>query len=374
MKRLGYVLALLCLVSVQANAQQGVYSSFDSVVSSEAVPINDMLTGWDGSYQRGELVYADVSWSFGIFSDLFIADEFLGRVSIQREYRHYYYLNFDKETADYYRAVELGDSLSRDKKLDLTFKQFDAPGISLGYDSKPFHLESVDWQFGIDFAVYQPGHFQFGSVKGVAEAGDTESASGVIDYRFDEDKLLDTNGDLLNDYSNLKKGLGLSLSANITAEFNGLQVYLGLKDVVNQFTWQEGLHTTGCVNLSGEAGGACVVECPSTSGNENCQSAAGGQSNQARIVETIPTTLNTRISHISSDISFNGLVHDRYYRLGLEKGVQTSLGRLGFFLYYPRLVGLSWQASHFNIELGADTFKLSQARNVQLNMGINWRW
>ncbi|MFT4766175.1 MAG: hypothetical protein ACI9OH_003298 [Oleispira sp.] len=77
---------------------------------------------------------------------------------------------------------------------------------------------------------------------------------------------------------------------------------------------------------------------------------------------------------MSSDISFNGLVHDRYYRLGLEKGVQTSLGRLGFFLYYPRLVGLSWQASHFNIELGADTFKLSQARNVQLNMGINWRW
>jgi hypothetical protein len=44
---------------------------------------------------------------------------------------------------------------------------------------------------------------------------------------------------------------------------------------------------------------------------------------------------------------------------------------LGFFLYYPRLAGLSWQTSIFNIQFGADTLKLSQARNVQLNMGVD---
>ncbi len=114
-------------------------------------------------------------------------------------------------------------------------------------------------------------------------------------------------------------------------------------------------------------GGGSKTQC-------DANGAASGISAQKTITEIIPVTLNTRLSHIQADLSLHGLIHDRYHRLGIEKGLQTSLGRLGFFLYYPRLVGLSWQASHFNVELGSDTLKFSQARNIQLNMGINWRW
>jgi len=131
---------LLSLVMNNVNAQQGIYSNFDSIVSSESVPINDMLTGWENSYQRGEIVFADVNWSFGFQSDLVITDKSLGQLNVQREYRRYYYLNYDKETSDYFRALEVGDKLESNKKLDLTFKQFEAPGLSLGYESNKWIL------------------------------------------------------------------------------------------------------------------------------------------------------------------------------------------------------------------------------------------
>jgi hypothetical protein len=350
------MLSLLFLISHQVYGQQAIYSQFDSVINSESVPINDMLTGWDGDYQRGELVYADVSWSFGFNSDLIIAGESLGQLNIQREYRHYYYLNYDKETSDYYRALELGNTLASNKKLDLILKQFDAPGISLGYQTKMLQCEAFNWQAGFDLALYQPGNFQFASIKGAAEAGDASAASGLINYRYNDDKLLDHQADV-------SKGLGLSLSTNLILEMDGWQAEVQLKDMLNQFQWHDAAFTQGCINVGGGSRAQC-----------DAVGAASGISGQRAVTESIPLTLTSRIRHTARDLTLHGLFHDRYYRLGLEKGVQTSLGRLAFFLYYPRLVGLSWQASVFNIQLGADSLKLSQARNIQLNMGINWRW
>lgn len=347
---------LFLIVINQAYGQQSIYSQFDSVISSESVPINDMLTGWDGSYQRGELVYADVAWSFGFSSDLVIADKALGQLSIEREYRHYYYLKYDKETSDYYRTLELGNTLGSNKKLDLTFKQFDAPGISFGYESQKFELQSFQWQFGLGFAIYQPGHFQFGSIKGIAEAGEASAASGIVNYRYDNDKLLDHQAEV-------DKGLGLSVSTKLVLQRDPWRAKLEIKDLFNSFQWKNGAFTQGCINI----GGGSNVQC-------DAEGAASGVSAQKDVSETIPYTLNAEFSHLSTGITAYGMVHDQYYRLGIEKGLQTSLGRFAFFLYYPRLAGLSWQTGIFNFQLGADTLKFSQTRNFQLNMGVNWRW
>lgn len=345
----------LCLINV-AYAEQSIYSDFDSIVSSESVPIMDMLTGWDNSYRRGEIVYADVNWSFGFRSDLVIAGESLGQLSIKREYRRYYYLNYDKDTSDYFRALEVGDTLESNKKLDLTFKQFEAPGLSFGYESNKFQMESFNWQLGFGLALYQPGHFQFGSVKGIAEAGEASAASGIINYRYDDDKLLDHQAEV-------DKGLGLSLSLMFALELEQWRAKIAVKDILNRFQWEDGAFTEGCINVGGGSNAQC-----------NAEGAASGISAQREVTEIIPYTLNAEFSHVKSGLTAYGMAHDQYYRLGLEKGVQTSLGRFAFFLYYPRLVGLSWQTSVFNIQLGADTLKFSQARNLQLNLGVNWRW
>ncbi len=339
-----------------AQAQQSIYSRFDLVASSESVPLNDMVSGWDSSYQRGEIVFADAVWSTGYSVDINAADYSLGQVRIQREQRHYYYLSFDKETADFYRALELGQDLSSDKELDLSVKQFEAKGVSVGFTSSEFQVQDVDIRAGFNLSLYQLGHFQFANIKGIAEAGDATAASAVINYRYDEDKILDHQADVDN-------GLGISFSAHLLMKSKRWQSEVQLKDLVNRLQWDNGAYTQGCINI----GGGNQVRCQT-------DGAASGVSGQGRLSESIPYTLNGRISHLELDASLAAMKHDAYYRLGIEKGLQTSLGRFALFLYYPRLIGASWQTKYVNFQLGADTLKFSQARNIQLNMGINWHW
>lgn len=350
------LLSLAIASILPAQAEQSIYVQLDAIATSETVSINDMTTGWDGNYRSGELAFADASFIVGFSSDLKIAEQNLGRIRLEREQRAYYYMAFDKETADFYRALEIGNDLTSDKKLDLKVKQFDAIGLSVGFSSPKFEVEDIIFQVGFDLALYQVGHFQFGSIQGIAEFGDTEAASAVIDYRYDEDKILDHQADV-------DKGRGVSFSTDLLVTYHQWQAAFQLKDAINRFQWDNGAYTRGCVNI----GGGDQVSCQSEGGST-------GTSGQEIIVENIPVTANARFTHLGADISVYAMQHDNYYRLGLEKGQQTSLGRFALFLYHPRLIGASWQTDYFNFQFGADTLKLSKARNIQLNMGVNWHW
>lgn len=327
--------------------KSSVYSRFDLVASSEPVPIADMVSGWGGDYRRGELAYADASFVTGFsFSDWYI----------QREQRQYYYLKFDKQTADYYRALELGQDLDSDKKLSLKIKQFEALGLSIAGKLPTLHFNDLELALSAKLALYQMGHFQFAQLDGIAEAGDVTAASAVISYRYDDDKLLDHEVDV-------NKGIGFSLSTQLMIEQEVWSVSMGIRDVANQFQWQDGAFTSGCINIGGGDSARCETD-----------GAGSGVSGQGRVKESIPYTLNTSLTHKAYDLSLKGMQHDDYYRLGLNKGFNTSLGRFGFFLYYPRLIGASWQTEYFDVQLGADSFQLSNARNIQFNLGINWHW
>jgi hypothetical protein len=333
-----------------------VFSQFDIVATSEAVPIHDMANGWDGDYRRGELVFADAKWSTGFSVNSNVFGLNLGEVSIAREQRSYYYMSFDKETSDFYRALELDETLTGNKKLDLEVKQFDALGMKIGYQTPRYTFKEIDMRAGISFTYYDIGHFQFGRIQGIAEAGDVEAASAVIDYRYDNDKILDHQAEV-------DDGTGMSFSANMELTFQNWQAALALDDIFNRFQWDDGAFTTGCVNIGGGSNAQCQTD-----------GAGSGISGQKTIIESIPTTLNSRLTHLGADVTLHLMRHDEFYRLGLEKGYQTSLGRFALFLYHPRLVGGSWQTKYFNFQLGADTLKLSRTRNIQLNMGVNWHW
>lgn len=351
------VLFLVLVVTIwPVQAEQSIYAQFDAVASSEPVPIEDMVNGWDGNYRSGELAFADASFILGFSSDINIAKQNLGTIRVERELRAYYYMSFDKETADFYRALELGNDLTSNKKLDLKVKQFDAVGLSAGYTTPEFLIEDIKFQLGFDLAVYKVRHFQFGSIQGIAEFGSVEAASAVIDYRYDEDKILDHQ-------AGVDEGRGLSFSADLLVTFQQWQGALQLKDVINRFQWDNGAYTRGCVNIGGGAQAQCETD-----------GAGSGTSGQEEIIEYIPVTANARLTHLGADVSVHVMRHDLYYRLGLEKGFQTELGRFALFLYHPRLAGASWQTDYFNFQFGADTLKLSKARNIQLNMGVNWHW
>lgn len=352
-----FKIALLLITPVMSlHAHYSIYSEFELIASSEPVPINDMVTGWDGSYQRGEMAFADAIWKFGFSTAFEIEGVELGQFHLNREQRHYYYLNFDEETADFYRALELGKDLIGNKKLDLRIKQFEALGASAGFTSAEFKVRGFDVSIGFDVSLYKVGHFQFAELNGIAEDGDVTAASAVINYRYDDDKILSHKADV-------DKGVGVSFSPLLKIQYRQWQGELQLKDVANRFQWQDGAFTQGCINIGGGEQARCQA-----------QGAGEGISAQGQINESIPFTLNSRISHVGSDVSLSGMRHDMYYRLGIEKGLQTSLGRWAFFLYYPRLIGASWQTEYVNFQFGADTLNISQARNIQLNMGVNWHW
>jgi hypothetical protein len=354
-------LILLLTYNAFAYSATEIDASFSILSSSEPVSIDDMINGWDGDYQPGELAYANLVWDIGFAKSIEVDDTPLGTVRVSRGYRIYYYLKFDEETADYFRATEQGTDIGGDKTLDLEVKSFEAPSVSLSYHSPFLELPVLQGNYQLELSshLYQPGHFQFGEVKGIAYGPGTDDFSATIDYRYDQFKL-----PLLEEEQgyDVEKGFGFSFDLGLTLDFDSWLAKVEASDLLAQFYWEDAGVTKGCLQTSAGEGAVCET----TGGN--------GTSEQKSTVETIPVSYSGLLKSKNLDLSLHAYQHDTYYRLGVEKGQQTALGRLGFFLYYPRLVGMSWHTSIFNVQLGADTFNFNQAHNIQLSMGANWQW
>ena len=277
-----------------------------------------MISGWDGSYRRGEFAYADAEWFLTWSGDISFGEDDLGRLSVSRTYRYYYYLEFDKETADYYRAVETGQDLDQERKLDLDVKNFEAPGLEFFYDLPSFIVNDHEISVGAGISLYEPGHFQFGELKGVAAAGDTSAASATLNYRYDDDKILDHQ-------AGVDKGIGYSLSVKAGWKYQDYRVKLSLRDLVNRFEWRNGAFTRGCINIGGGGQARCQAE-----------GAASGISSQEKITETIPLTSRLAISYEPYDTEVHYYGHGQYQSLGVEKGFRD---RSGPFRSFPVLSG-----------------------------------
>lgn len=353
----------ICLFIFHASvfAEYAIDAQFSALGSSEPVAIDDMVNGWDGSYRRGELAFADATWDIGFTKVLTSQDQALGRIRIARGHRMYYFLKFHKDTADFYRAQEQKIEVNGNKVLDLEVRHFEAPSISLSYFSPKLHLpfNNIQSKFNITANLYQPGHRQFGEIKGMAYGPGTSSFSATIDYRYDQFKL-----PWLEDEKRFatEKGQGFSLELGVSLEQDDWLLDLQAKDLMAQFWWNASGVTVACLQTTSGLGAVC----------EN--NGGNGRSDIKSVSETIPVSISGLLKYKGYDLSLHTFQHDSYQRLGIEKGFDTALGRWGFFLYHPRLIGMSWQANIFNIQFGADTVELSKARNVQLNMGVNWHW
>jgi hypothetical protein len=251
--------------------------------------------------------------------------------------------------------------LEGNKKIDLEVKHFEAPSLSFFYESPQINLSFYDLKssFNVTTNLYQPGHLQFGEIKGTAFGPGTDSFSANIDYRYDQFKL-----PFLEDEKGFdtEKGQGYSLDLGIVLEQETWLLDFGMRDLFARFEWHAAGATVACLQTDTGEGAVCD------------RNGSSGRPDVKSVSETIPVSINGVLKHKGYDLSLHAFQHDTYQRLGIEKDLKTALGRLGFFLYYPRLAGLSWQTSIFNVQLGADTLKLSKACNVQFNMGVNWRF
>jgi len=333
-------------------------SGVEMVAASQPVSIEDMINGWDGDYYGGEMAFADaISYSQFSFST-----PTLGRLAFRHQYRRYYYMAFSRDTADFYRAAETSGLIAEDKHLDLIVKHFEGPGIGLTYALPAFRLQEFDVSLAVTGEWYQPGHFQFGEVSGLAKAGATDQVAANIDYRYDQDKILDSNSGLFA-VDDVHKGSGYSFSFQAAFDWERIRFTTASRDMINAFHWSNGAFTRGCVNVGGGVSGVC------SSG----QLQNGFYGNQSTS-EQIHATHSLSLSEKEMGYQVAWLQHDRYQRYTLAKSFATKLGRFDVFLYHPLQLGLGWQYQAFKLRLASDTMDFNQARNLSLDFALGWQW
>jgi hypothetical protein len=94
--RIVLCLALLFFYNALAHSTNQIDAGFSILASSEPVAIDDMVNGWDGDYQQGELAFANATWDIGFTKILELEGKALGSIRVARGYRIYYFLKFDK--------------------------------------------------------------------------------------------------------------------------------------------------------------------------------------------------------------------------------------------------------------------------------------
>ncbi len=337
-----YTAVFIFSFSSQA-ADRQLYSLLEIHGSSEPVSLTDMTTGWDGDFQPGTYAYADARLRFGVHYQ---------RWQLERETRWYYYLTFNRDTSEFYRELELGLPGEKDRRLNLEVKGLQARGLRF---SHRFELPMLSITPAL--AYYHVGHFQFGSLKGASAVGDPLTASAILDYHFDQDKILEYPADVSD-------GSGVSMDVSFSGELNEhWQLDATVTDLWNRWQFDDAAFTTGCINLSG--GGQVVC---------NSSGAASGRSGQSSYATDIPWSLDGGVYNASWQAGVRYFQHDRYKRFSLAKDWETPLGVMGASLYSTDQIGLHWRSSWHRLDIVSDDLRPAYARDIQLRLGFMLDW
>ncbi|MDP2504234.1 hypothetical protein [Oceanobacter sp. 3_MG-2023] len=340
-----------------------VYSSVDLVSSSEPVPVLDMVNGWDGPFSAGEYAYADaraqvgVSWSSGQSE----ADLGVQRYFVEWQQRWHYDLSFSKGMSRYYYSLEQGSDLAADEVLALDARMLVARGIRSGaqwqLDSAALGLAG-QWSVTPALTVYRVSEWQFGSLSGVAEGGESETASASLDYHFSEDKILDYDVDPNN-------GWGISLDlASEWSDGEYWRVAVQLHDILNRWQLADSGYTDACINFNSPSQQVC-----------SSTATASGKSGQEDYVARLRSTVEVAVEYLPWQGQILAYHHGDYDRLGLEKRWQPLSGiELGAAVYSTAQVGVSLNSRWMRLAVATDDIRSSLARDMDVSLGWQFHW
>lgn len=332
--------------NLDAHHKNSVFSGFSIEASAEPVPISDMISGWDGPFQPGEYAYGDGRIFFGV--------EYQGW-TLKREQRWYYYLEFSEQTSRTFNALERGTDVGAGG-VDLEAWSFESYGFSLAKVFTPLENLVIE----PELALYRVGHYQFGTLKGFTESGTNEDdlkASAILDYHFDEDKILEFDGDQ-------DKGQGISLNTRIAYQFNPQwSVDVLLLDLWNQQKFDQALFTEGCIEFSNPDNPVC-----------DAIGVSSGRSGVESFSTSIPVTLDSAVYYQSWDTQVSYFHHGRYRRFGVEKFWQLGSQRFSIVGYSDKQVGIGWQSLWHSLELSADETEAARIRDLRASLTLRFPW
>ena len=171
---LSAVLASTTSAAAEQNSKHTGNMSFSlsAEASSEPVPIDQMIEGWEQDADPGEYAYADMS---------LVASASYQNFTLNAERRWFYSLKFSPDTTAVYLDAEFGIETQQDRDLNLVAKVFQARGIGGSY-----RFEGENWSVSPAFMVYKLIHYQFGSFVGRSFADEGSNFSASLSYYFDE--------------------------------------------------------------------------------------------------------------------------------------------------------------------------------------------
>lgn len=336
-----------------------IYSHLSLMSSSEAVPVLDMINGWDGPFQAGEYAYADGRMQFG-----FVQGTTTGQTAdndrwfLEWEQRWHYDLRFSKGMSRYYQALEQGTDTPADEKLMLDARTLQAQGLRFG---EAFVLPQVS---GLSvtpaLALYRVSGWQFGHLSGLAEGGASSTASAVLDYHYNEDKILEYGVDPA-------AGWGLSLDLDFDWQPNEhWQVAAKLTDIWNQWRFEDSGYTDACINFNNPSQTVC-----------SSKVTASGKSGQEQYRARILPTLDATAQYAPWHTRFSYYQHSRYRRVGAEYQWMSAGDndlQLGLAVYSTAQLGVSAQWHGLSLLLASDDLRSGYARDMQVNTGLAVRW
>ena len=333
---------LLLLLAAGGLQAAELYSAVSVHSSSEPVPVYDMVNGWGDDVRSGRYAWADGRVQLG-----FAAQGW----DFALERRWHYDFRFSKDVVAFYASLERGEARPGDYALALHAKALQMRGWRAGYE---FHWQR--WRLQPIFSVYQIDQYQIGELHGVATLSAVNSASVLLDYHFDDDKLLAWP---------TAPEVGRGFSADLNLAYDGLrwQFELQLQDLWSRIDLPVAAFTRGCINLGGAENPVC------SSGN-----AVAGNSGYADYRTELHYSGQLRAVDTDLGLQFTAFWHDRYQRVSVQKDWRTAVGELGLSAHSTAQIGVHWRSRWHQLALISDKADWQQARHLQLQLALRYPW
>ena len=321
--------------------------------SSEPVPIDQMIEGWEQDADTGEYAYADMSLA---------ASASYRNFTLNAERRWFYSLKFSPDTTAVYLDAEFGIETQQDRDLNLVAKVFQARGIGGSY-----RFEGENWSVSPAFMVYKLIHYQFGSFVGRSFADEGSNFSASLSYYFDEYRF--PSFDTLPEYEDPQGtasqewfGYSASLSGTWTPT-DELELALQVKDLWNLLDMGNSGHRSICAEVGEVTNPVC------SSGG-----AASGDDNPQTLETSIKSTVIANAVYKPLDVYVQYYWHDVYRNLSVEKRYPFGNGEVGIVGTSKRQLGaaLYWQG--LSASYIVDDLNIKQVRDARIGLSYQYRW
>ena len=345
---------MICSFSAIVSAEDAsVQFSLSVEASSEPVPIDQMIEGWEKDAESGEYAFADMS---------LVASASYRNFTLNAERRWFYSLRFSPDTTAVYLDAEFGVESDQVQDLNLEAKAFQSRGVGGAY-----RFEGSNWSISPEFMISKLIHYQFGTFRGRSFANEGSNFSANLSYYFDEYRF--PSFDTLPEYDDPTGSASeewFGYSASISADWlvrEDTLVEVRIKDLWNHLDMGNSTHRSICAEVGEVTDPVC------SSGG-----AASGDDNPRTFETSIQPSIILGATYQPWNIKAQYYWHDVYRNLSFEKRIGVGPIQLGAVATTKRQLGATLNWSGLTASYIVDDLNIKQVRDARIGLSYRHSW